>query len=180
MSDADVTFRIDFPMKAGKDALVKAQVAYARGAFMGMQTAKVRIVGRIKESFGKPGRLGWISRRLSRSIGGVLSAFRQGLRLEVGSRGDVPYARIHEYGGTINHPGGTAYILAKDQSGAFGGKRMIFISNVKAADRDYPRTRPHLITMPARPYIRPGVEEELETIEDTLGKSIQRSLDGEA
>lgn len=64
------------------------------------------------------------------------------------SSGDVKYARIHEYGGTINHPGGTAYIVTA--SGA------VFISNAAAATlgRNLPRTKPHTITMPERSFMR--------------------------
>jgi phage gpG-like protein len=61
----------------------------------------------------------------------------------------VPYAAIHEYGGTINHPGGTAYFMA-------GEGRIGFVSNAKATS-DMPRTKPHAITIPARAYLGPAL-----------------------
>lgn len=76
------------------------------------------------------------------------------MRRTVGT--DLVYARIHEFGGTINHPGGTPYIVV-------GPGRARFISNKKAAElesqgKTIKRTRRHTITMPARPYMRPGFE----------------------
>lgn len=68
---------------------------------------------------------------------------------------DVPYAKIHNEGGTINHPGGTPYIF----TGKKGKVRRVFIRATTAARResngDYvKRTEPHGITIPARPFIR--------------------------
>jgi phage gpG-like protein len=76
-----------------------------------------------------------------------------GLRWQVGT--NVEYARIHELGGTINHPGGTPYIVV-------GPGRAVFISNKKAAQvqgkgQQVKRTRAHIITMPKRPYLVPGL-----------------------
>lgn len=63
------------------------------------------------------------------------------------------YAAIHEYGGTINHPGGTPYIVT--------GKGALFMKK----DGNYPEgvkfTKPHLITIKARPYLKPA-EKRLE------------------
>lgn len=63
--------------------------------------------------------------------------------------GTAPYAGIHEFGGVINHPGGTAYI--------FIGGRMVFVKKERATSSavHLPLTRPHTIKIPARPYIRP-------------------------
>lgn len=58
----------------------------------------------------------------------------------------VPYARIHEFGGTIKHPGGTPYKIVDG--------RAVFVS--KAEGADLPKTKPHDITIRARPYLRPG------------------------
>src|SRR5260370_40510541 len=57
------------------------------------------------------------------------------------SVGQVPYAGIHEYGGSINHPGGTAY-------GHYG-----FVAN-RNATAGMPRTAAHVIPMPERSYMR--------------------------
>lgn len=63
---------------------------------------------------------------------------------------EIPYARIHEYGGTINHPGGTKYYFGPD-----GDIR--FLPNT--ARRFVGITKPHPIRMPARPYLAPAVED---------------------
>lgn len=67
----------------------------------------------------------------------------------------APYAAIHEFGGTINHPGGTAFFIRD-------GGEAVFVSNEAAArfasihGRELPRTKPHPIVMPARPYMAPA------------------------
>ena len=72
------------------------------------------------------------------------------LRRRVGT--NLEYARIHELGGTINHPGGTDYIVTS------GGA--VFISEEKGLrlrQQGYwvGRTKPHAINMPKRPYLVP-------------------------
>ena len=71
--------------------------------------------------------------------------------------GDVAYAAIHELGGVIKHPGGTAY-FPDEISGL-----MRFISNAQA-EPDMPRTKPHDIPIPARAPMRTGFAEEREYI----------------
>lgn len=64
---------------------------------------------------------------------------------------DVKYAAIHEFGGVIEHPGGTPYFIA--ESGL-----AVFVSKDHPDAADLPRTKPHQITMPARPYLRPAAD----------------------
>lgn len=81
-------------------------------------------------------------------------------------RSAVPYANIHNEGGTINHPGGTAYIYDKKK------KRSIWISNYKASGKNYPRTKPHKIAIPKRQFI--GNASQLEKlIENVILKQIK-------
>lgn len=65
----------------------------------------------------------------------------------------VPYAKIHEYGGTINHPGGTAYFMSALLGHAF------FVSNASPSADWLPRTKPHEINMPERSYMRSVLED---------------------
>jgi hypothetical protein len=73
-------------------------------------------------------------------------------------QGDLRYGVLHEYGGTIPHPGGTPYIVVE------GGKA-VFVSIGKAQEieaktgRKLPVTKPHSITMKARPFLRPGLRQ---------------------
>lgn len=65
------------------------------------------------------------------------------------SAGDVKYAAIHEFGGVINHPGGTAFYVSQ----LLGG-RAFWVSNASALADKLPRTAAHQITMPERSYMR--------------------------
>ena len=69
-------------------------------------------------------------------------------QIEYGS--SVKYALIHEYGGTINHPGGTPYIIGE------GGKAY-FVKKSYSGDQKVKYTKAHSIKMPARPYFAPAV-----------------------
>ena len=68
----------------------------------------------------------------------------------------LKYAKIQEFGGTIKHPGGTAYIPGGGS--AFAGAAL-FVSNAKAAvlaaskKGELPRTKPHNIVIPAAHYM---------------------------
>ena len=61
-----------------------------------------------------------------------------------------PYAAIHQFGGVINHPGGTAYGYMTKADASRG--RIVFLK----AGKGYMvlgKTKPHKITIPARPYV---------------------------
>lgn len=75
----------------------------------------------------------------------------QGDKIELVSGVDtraIPYAAIHEFGGTIKHPGGTPYRMI---NGEFAPVR-------KSNGRGLPITKPHDIKIKARPYLKPGME----------------------
>lgn len=76
------------------------------------------------------------------------------------SGGEVKYAAIHEFGGTINHPGGTPYM-------SFEG-RTFWVSKVKAMNLNLPVTQPHQITMPERSFLRSSLAEMKDQIVQTL------------
>jgi phage gpG-like protein len=79
-------------------------------------------------------------------------------------KSDAPYAEIHNEGGTIKHPGGTAYFKKKGET--------IWVSNRKAAGKNYPRTKPHNIEIPQRQFIgsHPQLTKEIEVELDKLFK----------
>lgn len=91
--------------------------------------------------------------------------------VEYGSK--VPYALIHEYGGTINHPGGQPYKI-------IGNGKAVFVKKTDPEAKDLKKTKPHSITMPARPYFNPAVKKfESENkwndeVRDALIKGIQQ------
>ena len=91
--------------------------------------------------------------------------------LKIGS--SVPYAAIHEYGGTINHPGGTPYMIVDDG-------RVLFLK--KGDPRAVRTTRAHAITMPARPYLAPALrqfeKEALPTIQQNIADAMMAAFMG--
>jgi phage gpG-like protein len=90
----------------------------------------------------------------------------------IASSGDVKYAAIHEFGGTISHPGGTAYIV-------IAGQGATFISNAVAAGlgtRISGRTAPHTIHMPERSFLRSALREMEPKIRTTLEAAVTRAV----
>lgn len=93
--------------------------------------------------------------------------------------GDLRYGLLHEKGGTIPHPGGTPYMVIK-------GKAK-FVTKAAAGKyfaktgRELPVTKAHTITMPKRPFLKPGkakymkqefpklIDEIIERVIDELG-----------
>lgn len=82
------------------------------------------------------------------------------------SSGDVKYAGIHEYGGTINHPGGTAYIMNPKKA-----QTMMFVSN-KNATGGMPRTKPHQINIPERSFLRSSLNQMSQEISLGMKKAV--------
>lgn len=81
----------------------------------------------------------------------------------------VPYARIHNEGGIIAHPGGTPYFLDKKNDG-----KAVFVSKKKATEwatkngTYLPITKPHNIPMPMRRFM--GISQGLK---DTIFAAIK-------
>lgn len=67
---------------------------------------------------------------------------------------NVVYARIHEFGGSINHPGGTHWTMTKNGP-KFVSERRALTMALKG--RELKRTKAHTIIMPARPFMRPAL-----------------------
>lgn len=80
-----------------------------------------------------------------------------------------PYGAIQELGGTIHHPGGTAYFF-KDGKPVFVGKR------ASAAFYQLPVTQPHEITLPERPYMRPAAQKNEKGGKALMKKAVDRVL----
>lgn len=118
------------------------------------------------------------SRQLFRSIK-VEIAGKSTLRIV----SSVPYAKIHNEGGTISHPGGTPYITTANTAGrargsrarlrSFGSKQAVFLKK----DGTYPEgvkfTKPHTINMPKRQFM--GKSDRLE---ESIKKAFEREIKG--
>lgn len=89
------------------------------------------------------------------------------------SSGDVKYAGIHEYGGIIKHPGGTAYFT--QYGGGVGNT--VWLRNDSPLAAHAPRTRPHDIPMPKRSYLRSSLSDMASEIRNGL---IQAATQGMA
>lgn len=92
--------------------------------------------------------------------------------LKVRVTSSAPYAAIHEFGGTINHPGGTPYFMRDGKP--------VFVSNSGAgAFHGLPKTKAHTITMPSRPYMRPARDKQRPAVkalvEDAINRIVKRS-----
>jgi phage gpG-like protein len=100
---------------------------------------------------------------LKRSIRKLQVSLR---RITIGSRG-VPHAEIQNEGGTIQHPGGTPYIMTS------AGPRWL------KKDGNYPPgvrfTKPHPIQIPQREFIGPSDELERK-IRRIINKWLKRDL----
>ena len=95
---------------------------------------------------------GLLFKSLDRNGAGNIYEMKQtdtGFTVTYGSR--VPYARIHEYGGTIRHPGGTPYFIKNGE--------LIFVRKRNPIAARLPKTKPHPIRIPARPYLTPALRE---------------------
>lgn len=79
---------------------------------------------------------------------------------KVSSSGDVKYAAIHEYGGTIMHPGGTPYMM-------FQGE-LFFVSLANAKNLNLPVTKAHVINMPERSFMRSALADRKDDVIQAL------------
>jgi len=118
----------------------------------------------------RPTKLGVVSGLLRQSVkagaylGGEGGAFATGT-LTAGQSGVIKYAMIHEYGGDINLPHGAQ---------ARARHKMRFFYKGIWMYRKW--VRPHKIPIPARPYLKPAME-EMVMPGGPIEKMIQRAID---
>ena len=89
---------------------------------------------------------------LLRSAGHLLDAIQYVATketVEVGA--NLRYARIHQLGGTIKHPGGTPYGFSAFDDAGLGSGPIVFMK--PGSKHAIGKTKPHDIPMPARPYL---------------------------
>lgn len=86
------------------------------------------------------------------------------------SSGDVKYAAIHEFGGTIRNPGGQPYIITKDGA--------VFISKASAAlmKTPPPVTKPFDVTMPERSFLRSSLSDMKSQIIDDMTEAVREGM----
>lgn len=115
---------------------------------------KATIKARAKK--GKAGKILQVSGRL---IGSINMKYDNNSAV-VGT--NIKYARIHQFGGTIDHPGGTKYKIV-------GPGRAVFVKNKNK--RYTGITKPHPIPIPARPFLK-LVPKDMEGIGQLILKNL--------
>lgn len=88
----------------------------------------------------------------------------------------VKIAAANEFGARINHPGGTAYGYATKEDMAHG---IIKFLKGGAGYKVLGKTRPHLIIIPMRSYIRSTMDENQEDYHTLAKECIKKIVDGE-
>ena len=97
--------------------------------------------------------------RLAASIRVNVKADQGKINIEIGS--NLTYAAIHQFGGDINHPGGTPYI-------SLGNGLVRFVKKETASKLGIEKkTKPHIIRMPARPFLVLQ-DEDIDRINQTM------------
>lgn len=99
---------------------------------------------------------------------------------ESGEITNAQLGAVHEFGAEIDHPGGTPYGYATEADALKGSVRFL-----KAGEgfMELGTTQPHKITIPARPWLYPGVEsgagEYVEAIQNAVrnGKTLLEALE---
>lgn len=81
----------------------------------------------------------------------VVGVFGSKAAADHGGLPNIHIAVTHEFGLTINHPGGTHYFVGEDG-------RARFVSKEEGAKRGLPVTKPHTIQMPERSFLRGTID----------------------
>ena len=92
--------------------------------------------------------------------------------LHVQVSANAPYAAIHEFGGTINHPGGTSYFI--DEATGLA----VFVPDSSVLSLYLPRTKPHTITMPERPFMGPAARKVRPEVVKLVGDAVRIAIRG--
>lgn len=96
--------------------------------------------------------------------------------LKWGTGTKVVYAPIQEFGGTINHPGGTHYITVGAGKAAFITKEKA--SQIMSSGRNVKKTKPHTITLPPRPFLRPAFRNNRDQMVKQFIAGVQAKMGG--
>jgi len=91
--------------------------------------------------------------------------------VEGGGITTVRLAMVHEFGATIDHPGGTPYAIGK-------GGRAVFLRKGESAPGWAGTTKPHKITIPERSYLRSTFEEKRSSYVEALKKMLAKVYEG--
>jgi hypothetical protein len=79
-------------------------------------------------------------------------------------------AAVHEFGATVNHPGGTPYKLVDGKA--------VFLSKMGPHTAGTKFTKPHTIKIPPRSFLRGAVDENIDAIWAQVDAAIAGIVDG--
>lgn len=121
----------------------------------------------------KPVKRGSLMVRSGALVNSIKPSQVNSVRVVISAGSDkVPYAKIHNEGGVIDHPGGTPFFIEKKSD-----NRLVFVSKKKASElKAYkntllPVTKPHKIPIPQRQFM--GISQGLK---DYLFDNLQRAF----
>lgn len=83
----------------------------------------------------------------------------------------LPYAKIHNDGGVIAHPGGTAFYKTKDGKLAWVSNQVA--ARLANAGRRLPRTKPHAIRIPQRKFLGQSISLN-KKLHDIVARELKR------
>lgn len=112
-------------------------------SFFGKKWTPSKYVERENATNGKARKL--LNRHGGGGLRGSFTYTVQGDSITITS--NKPYAAIHNEGGNINHPGGTAYYYDSKK------QQLQWVRNSNPLAQKLPRTKPHNITIPQRQFI---------------------------
>lgn len=100
-------------------------------------------------------------------------------RKETGPIDNVGLGVVHEFGATINHPGGTDYMVSWSgggRSGGFVGGAITFLP--RGDPRSIGKTRPHLIRIPERSFMRSAFDKNVKKYYRAAGRETKKAILG--
>ncbi len=162
-------FRVDIKADKVREALNKIRLSLSeQGDMTGVMKSlgRVLLTGtqlRFRSGKGPEGQAWKTSKRASEE-GGKTLRYTGGLRDSItyeATNGQVAigtnkvYAAIHQFGGTIKHPGGTRYVVVNAVA--------VFVSNAFMGPVSG-ITKPHPIPMPARPFLGASESDQAELL----------------
>lgn len=90
---------------------------------------------------------------------------------------NVALGVVHEFGATINHPGGTDYMVSWSGGGRSGGFAGGAITFLKRGDsRSIGKTKPHTIKIPERSFIRSAFDKNVRKYQRACLREAKKAL----
>jgi len=168
---SDYLFTMAFKLPPKKNAIENLPPLIQANVYKALQDGMALAAKNTQEHYltgPRPDRLDVVTGRLRSSVrwgvkmGGAPGIFATGV-LEAGG---LPYARVHEYGATIQHSGSMAQSPRKFMK--FFWKKVGRIVYMRFTKR-------HKIPIPARPFIGPGMAESIPFIDRAIQEAIDRA-----